>query len=208
MNICMQDLQNLEKMKFLMRIKYGVDGLAMQISRINELFNVLDADIYIIILRRLYREIEDCSSDARIAKIIRQNKSLFEKIKIRDHFEHNIETKKSQLYKNRLAEIGINCDSGASVNIMTSMFRKSDTIVIVSGNIEWNLQNDHKKFLEIIEMFVILYPFNINKSLKKTCKEIIKEKEEEILTLKQENEKLKNGNMLKLLNPDKLFRGY
>ena len=123
MKINIQDLQDQEKMKFLMEMEEArVDGLELQCLRIyasSSISNVHDEGFYFILLRRIYREIENRVSDSRVANFKGQHKEFFKKLKIRDHFEHNVKPQ-SQLEFARLSELGISCEPGASVNIRTS----------------------------------------------------------------------------------------
>ena len=124
MKINIEDLQDLDKMKFLMKIKNNMDGLELQRSRISAssgISAIHDVDYYMILLRRLYREIEETAkSDSRIANLKGKNKYLFLKIKMRDDFEHNVK-KDAQIDNKILIDRGItNKESFENIRIQTS----------------------------------------------------------------------------------------
>ena len=50
-----------------------------------------DADFYMVLLRRLYREVEELSKiDSRVANLKGTYGKTVKKLKIRDHYEHKI----------------------------------------------------------------------------------------------------------------------
>lgn len=168
MNINIDDLQDPEKMRFLMKMKTSMDGLEIQRSRIYDPAGKHDAGYYMIFLRRLYREIEETAkSDSRIANLKGKNKHLYPKIKIRDDFEHNVE-KDLQIDKKILVDRGIiSKDSDGNIQIQTSLSRKGSSILIISGDQCWDLEKDHQDFCEIIEKYLKLYPFHSEKNQNK-----------------------------------------
>lgn len=163
MEITSKDLQDQEKMKFLIKIKNSIDGLELQRSRIcasSGISAVHDAGYYMILLRRLYREIEEIAKcDSRIANLKGKNKGLYQKIKMRDDFEHGVE-EEVQLDKEILIDLGIiSKESSGNIRIQASVHRKGDSISIISGNILWDMSQDHQTFLKMVTEFVSLYPF-------------------------------------------------
>jgi hypothetical protein len=167
MEITSKDLQDQGKMKFLMKIKNSIDGLELQRSRIcasSGISAVHDAGYYMILLRRLYREIEEIAKcDSRIANLKGKNKGICQKIKMRDDFEHGVE-KDVQLDKEILIDLGISSkESSGNVRIQTSVYKKGDSISIISGNILWDMSQDHQIFLKMVTEFVSLYPFKNEK---------------------------------------------
>ena len=144
-------------MKFLMTIKYHIDGLELQRSRIyhpSSKDQNHDSDYYMILIRRVYREIENAASmDSRIANLKGKYKDLLAKIKIRDHFEHNVETK-IPLGIEKAISLGLaDADSIGKIYVKTCVVQKNDSFSIVSGNIEWDLSKDHPTFIEAAEKF-------------------------------------------------------
>lgn len=161
MEISSEDFQNPEKMKFLMKIKNFIHGLELQRSRIYESLSIVhDAGYYMILLRRLYREIEEIAKcDSRIANLKGKNKDLYKKIKMRDDFEHGVE-KDAQLDKEILIDLGIiSKNFSGNIRIQTSVHRKGDSISLISGNILWDMLRDHQIFLKMVKEFANLYPF-------------------------------------------------
>lgn len=158
-----KDLQDQEKIKFLMKMKNFIDGLELQRSRIcasSGISAVHDAGYYMILLRRLYREIEEIAKrDSRIANLKGTNKGLYQKIKMRDDFEHGVK-KDVQLDRKILIDLGIiGRESSGNVQIQTSVHKKGDSISIISGDVVWDMSQDHQIFLKMVTEFVSLYPF-------------------------------------------------
>ena len=142
------------KIKHLIKIDKIIKRLEVQKTRILNLPNKIhDADYYTILLRRGYRIIEDeASKNPQIANLKGKNNNLFNKIKIRDHFEHNAKTK-SELSNKELNNFRIvSAGSSLNINIRTSIAQKKDvSISILSGNITWDLTKDHQSFIKILE---------------------------------------------------------
>lgn len=99
---------------------------------------VHDADFYMIILRRLYRMFEKIAkSNSQIANIKGKYKYLYKKIKLRDHFEHDIDLSKFP-------------DAQPGFKIITSVQITKNDPKIISGDQEWHLNRDHDNFVELI----------------------------------------------------------
>lgn len=163
MKISGEDFQDQEKMKFRIKIKNYVNALELQHSRIcasSGMSAVHDAGYYKTLLRRLYREIEEIARyDSRVANLKGKNKALYQKIKMRDDFEHGVE-KDVQLDKEILIDLGIiSKESSGNVRIQTSVHKKGNSISIISGDILWDMSQDHQAFLKTVTEFVSLYPF-------------------------------------------------
>lgn len=105
-----------------------------------------DADFYMVILRRLYRRIEAAQHDPRVANLKGRYIFLFKKIKIRDHFEHEIDYNNFPQYAPGIIIVG-----GIVLN--------STNPHIVSGDQEWLLNDDHKSIKELMTELATLYPF-------------------------------------------------
>lgn len=96
---------------------------------------------------------------SRVANLKGKNKGLYQKIKMRDDFEHDVK-KGVQLNKEILNGLGIICtESYGNVQIQTSVFKKGDSISIISGDVIWDMSQDHQFFLKMITEFISLYPF-------------------------------------------------
>ena len=170
--------------EFTMKIKKIISGLELQKLRIfNSSSKIHDADYYIILLRRAYRIIEDfATKDSRVANFKGKNTNLFKKIKIREHFEHEIKPK-SRLNNKELSDFRIvSPDSSLNIHIRTSLVQKNNSFSIVSGDIIWDLSEDHLAFIKKFDEFIKLYPFQNKHVCKKPS---YKE-------LKNENIQLKN----------------
>lgn len=153
-----------QKNLFRYSVKHKIAGLNFQRERIfnanhrenfgKGLSPVHDVDYYVIILRRMYREIEKIArTDSRAANLKGKYRKLVENIGIRDHFEHGVDFEKlpsSEPMNTPNAKIG------SGVKIATSLFGNN----IISGSFTWDLKKDHESFLELVEKFVELYPFN------------------------------------------------
>jgi len=159
-----------EKDEFLSRIESELNRLEFQHSRIFEnstsISPMHDADFYIVLLRRLYRQLEKVAGyDSRVANLNGEYRDLVVKIKIRDHFEHEIDLEKLQStdvtgfpeFKNYVFP------AIANVKIVTSVFINKDSAFIMSGNFKWDLYKDHKMFINLIKKFASFYPFSKNK---------------------------------------------
>jgi len=78
---------------------------------------------------------------------------------MRDDFEHGVE-KGVQLDKEILIDLGIiNKESSGNVQIQASVHKKGDSISIISGDIIWDMSQDHQIFLKMVTEFVSFYPF-------------------------------------------------
>jgi len=156
-----EDLRNPEKMTFLCEIENDLGGLELQRSRVYENRHAVhDAGYYMILLRRLYRKIEDAAKrSSHVANFKGKFIKLFLKIKIRDDFEHGVK-KDSLIDKKILIDYGIVSEnSSGDIRIQTSVLRRDDSICIVSDDKYWDLGNDHQSFCKIIEEFIGLYPY-------------------------------------------------
>jgi hypothetical protein len=155
-----------EKTLFLNDIQSKINGLNFQRERIfaistKERFEkrispVHDVDFYVIILRRLYRIIENVSShDSRVANLKGRYNDLFKKIKIRDHFEHGVDI--DGIAPTVISDLpsGTISGSDSSIRITTSIVNN----VIISGNFKWDLNVDHEIFIKIIKEFITFFPF-------------------------------------------------
>lgn len=106
-----------------------------------------DADFYMVLLRRLYREIEKIAgTDSRVAHLKGQYKQLWPKIKIRDHFEHKVNV-------DELASIA------PGIKIIRGVVINKTNPYIISGNQMWQLNDDHNTFIEMVQKMIKLYPF-------------------------------------------------
>lgn len=147
-----------QKLLFLSEIESGIKRLDFQRKRILEWnfknnFNGInvnhDADFYMILLRRLFRRIENIARrDSRVANLKGKFSYLYKKIKIRDHFEHEIDYKKiPQIYPGS----GIICIGGVVINKTNPH--------IISGDQKWLLNEDHENFKELLKEFISFFPF-------------------------------------------------
>lgn len=157
-----------EKILFEHDMQSKVNGLNFQRERIfniphKELWEkkvspIHDVDFYVILLRRLYRKIEDVSKhDSRVANLKGKHKELFNKVKIRDHFEHGVDI--DDFFPTPIFSLPkgiISAPEGTSIKISTSLMNN----VIVSGEFMWDLNTDHESFILVTKDFVDLYPFN------------------------------------------------
>lgn len=158
-----------EKRLFSSEIESELNGLEFQKNRIIKsksseqmVSPVHDADFYVIILRRIYRRIENLATrDSRVANLKGKYRILAEKIKIRDHFEHGIDYGKlPPTDVSDIPEISLSIASEiANIKIGTSVFINKNSARIISGSFKWDLQKDHELFGKMIEEFVRLYPF-------------------------------------------------
>lgn len=166
MKIDINDYQDPLKMEFLMSVKAEMEGLEIQRTRISDILSkylVHDAGYYMIILRRIYREIEKKSAqDSRVANLKGKYKNLCKKIKMRDHFEHKAKSN-AQADKQLLTRLGIiNKEVSGNIRIHCSVIKNSDSIFIVSEDLEWDMAKDHQTFIQMVDGYINLYPFNPN----------------------------------------------
>lgn len=101
-----------------------------------------DADFYMVILRRLFRTIEKKAKiDSSIANLKGKFQHLYEKIKIRDHFEHEVD------YENiPHASPGIIVIGGLVINKTNPH--------IISGDKKWLLIDDHESMIDLMNQFL------------------------------------------------------
>ena len=99
-----------------------------------------DSDFYLVLVRRLYRQIEkDSKTDSKVANLKGKYQSLFAKIKIRDSFEHDedLNLKDSPIKVSRSLII-LKQDNKLSVKIQ-------------SGIHQWDLESDHNLFIQAVK---------------------------------------------------------
>lgn len=156
------DENEIEKIRFMSGIESEIKGLDLQHKRIFEFSPnndpdspkpTHDADFYMVLLRRLYRQIEDEQHDSRVGNLKGKFEGIHKKIKIRDHFEHEIDYETFPHITPGVMVVG-----GLVINETNPH--------IVSGNQTWLLNEDHKKFKNLMLEFANLYPF-ANKPVKK-----------------------------------------
>jgi len=169
---------DIEGLSFQSNIKNELNRLDFQRSRIlsynawmdPSIPNVNhDADFYMVLLRRLFRNIEKTSRyDSRIANLKGRFERLYKKIKIRDHFEHDIDIKDIPEYSK-------------NIKIMCSVVLNNTNPHIVSGDQIWTLNEDHDSFKTLVEQYIKLFPFRkptekkrsiIQRILTKFCRRI------------------------------------
>ncbi len=150
-----KDNVDIEKMSFASKIQSEIVALDFQRDRVLQqnaaqlasgVRPTHDADFYMVLLRRLYRRIEDVQHDSRVANLKGEFYDLYKKIKIRDHFEHEVDLNKFPQYAPGIFVIG-----GLVINGSQSH--------IVSGNKKWFLVEDHNRFKNLLAYFIRLYPF-------------------------------------------------
>lgn len=108
-----------------------------------------DVDFYFILLRRLYRVLEEkAREDSRAANLKGKYNNLYAKIKIRDHSEHWIDWKKFP-----------SISPGSPIKVKLSVIINKSGNFVQSGNQKWDLEKDHKLFVELFEKLTKLYPF-------------------------------------------------
>lgn len=118
---------------------------------------VHDVDFYLILLRRLYRQLEKISKyDSRVANLKGKNSALTAKIKIRDHFEHGLDLQQLPVSSTKGLP-GVSSDSG--LKIATSVFINQKDAFIVSGSFRWDLHKDHEQFIKIMGEMIKFYPY-------------------------------------------------
>ncbi|MCI0381573.1 MAG: hypothetical protein L0207_00765 [Chlamydiae bacterium] len=168
--------QGVKDIKFQEKIKVSLQSLEIQRSRIFDPSSkcpLHDVDFYLIILRRLYRQIEDLSThDSRVANFKGKNAKLFQKILLRDDFEHGPKELIPQLSKEKLSQLGIiDAKSKINLTIIKCLKIKKDSIIIFSGDKTWDLKKDHENFIQVIDEFISLYPYKRNLNLPKKVEE-------------------------------------
>jgi len=157
---------NRDKILFQYDIESKLNGLELQRERIlsrtetsrTRVSPVHDVDFYVILLRRLFRQLEDVARyDSRVANLKGRNNALVKKVKIRDHFEHGVdlENMKSVDVAN-LPSGTISAPEGTNIKIAMSLFNNH----IVSGDLKWDLGADHQAFVKLMSDFVGLHPFS------------------------------------------------
>lgn len=149
-----EEIIDIKKMRFASKIESYITKLDFQHKRIFEFHsdkpNNLDADFYMILLKRLYRRIEDEQHDSRVGNLKGKFNNIHKKIQIRNDFEHKIHHKIDHKKFPHITP-GIIVVGGLVIN---------DTKPhIVSGNQQWFLNEDHKKFKKLMREFAKLYPF-------------------------------------------------
>lgn len=166
-----QEKLEIEKMRFSSEIQSEIVSLDFQCDRILQSSSIQnngvkpthDADFYMILLRRLYRRMEDAQHDSRVANLKGKFDGLHKKIKIRDHFEHEVDFDNFPQYSPGIFIVG-----GLVIN--------GDQSHIVSGDKKWFLFADHDQFKTLLSDFVKLYPFPVKpkKSRCPTCNHFLK----------------------------------
>lgn len=163
-----QYMYNRDKMLFQHKIESKLNSLEFQRERIfntshKELFKkkvspIHDVDFYVILLRRLFRQLEDVATyDSRVANLKGKNTVLVKKIKIRDGFEHVVDLENMQLTDvANLPSETISAPLGTDIKISTSLMNNH----IVSGDLMWDLGDDHIAFIKLMNDFSNFYPFN------------------------------------------------
>ncbi|AKM83921.1 TPA: hypothetical protein DCZ46_01145 [Candidatus Campbellbacteria bacterium] len=150
-----EDKKEIEKIRFMSEIKSEIRDLDFQRNRIFEPFPnndpkrprpTHDADFYMVLLRRLYRRIENEQHDSRVGNLKGKFNGIHKKIKIRDHYEHNINYETFPQTTPGIIMIGCVVINETNPHI-------------VSGNQQWLLKEDHEKFKKLLLEFAELYPF-------------------------------------------------
>jgi hypothetical protein len=135
-------------------------GRIFNISSPQEFFSghgaVHDADYYMVLVRRLYREIENYQYDSRVANLKGRYKDLYKKMKIRDDFEHGVDYEKV-------------IPISPGMTFVSSVILDKVNPRIVSGAQEWFLNEDHENFKKMLMEFAGLHPFTV-KPIKKNGK--------------------------------------
>lgn len=146
----------IERMRFVSEIQSEIASLDFQRDRImqpqnfqhNEVKPTHDADFYMVLLRRLYRRIEEAQHDSRVANMKGKFSNLHKKVKIRDHFEHEVDFNNFPQYAPGIVIVG-----GLVIN--------GDQSHIVSGDRKWFLFADHDQFKKLLVNFLNFYPFTV-----------------------------------------------
>lgn len=98
-----------------------------------------DIDFYFILLRRLFRKIdEDGETNSEIEELKEENEELFEKIRIRDSYEHDRDFNPEDSVIKISKSLIINTINGTL------------SIKAQSGIHRWNLTEDHNDFIEAL----------------------------------------------------------
>ncbi|MDP3685375.1 MAG: hypothetical protein Q8R32_00920 [bacterium] len=154
-----------EPKQLLKRLNFQRDRIFKPADGDESLINpqVHHADFYTILLRRLLRWLNNIGKvDQRVSSLLRKNNDLLGKIWIRDDFEHGVKNVENlPITDSRLLPQGA-ISSNVPVKIVISVMigRTSDEAVIASGNVLWDLNADHTRFVGIIEDVFSLYPFD------------------------------------------------
>lgn len=142
-----------ERIRFMAEIESEISSLDFQRDRILQLdprqlphgvSPVHDADFYMVLLRRLYRRIEDAQRDSRVANLKGKYSDLCKKIKIRDHFEHGV-------------DINTFPQTTPGMMIITSLVHNGNDSHIISGDKKWLLTEDHERFKTMLSEFIELF---------------------------------------------------
>ena len=151
-----EEKQEIEKMRFTSKIESETRNLDFQRKRILEPFDINnperpspghDADFYMILLRRLYRRIENEQHDSRVANLKGKFKGIHKKIMIRNDYEHGVDLETFP-------------HAAPGIIIITGLVINDTNPHIISGNQQWLLNEDHEKFKKLLSEFAKLYPFN------------------------------------------------
>ena len=150
----------IDEKSFLSDANSKINGLDFQLTRIfsgppmpRGVSPVHDVDHYVVLLRRVYREIEKQSRiDSRVANLKGKYGELVKRIKIRDHFEHGFDFETLPAV-NPISNPHLQIGSG--VKIATSLIGQT----IISGSFAWKLPEDHVEFKKMFDEYVRLFPF-------------------------------------------------
>lgn len=139
-------------------------SLDLQLSRICEDSgaSLHDADFYMVLLRRIWRILEETAKiNSRVANLKGKYRKLYQKIKIRDHFEHKDKDMIVPSDKELLVKTGVlSKESKGNIQIQICLVKGKDSISIISGARSWDIKNDHQIFCELIKEFIKLFPFD------------------------------------------------
>lgn len=153
------DKKDIAKMRFALEIGSDIKKLEFQRKRIFEFFldtpGNLDADFYMILLKRSYRRIVDEQHDSRVANLKGEFLGLHKKIQMRNDFEHGVNLETFPHTRPGIIAVG-----GVVINDTNPH--------IVSGNQQWLLNEDHERFKELMKKFAELYPFALKPKQKTT----------------------------------------
>jgi|GEM_PF-2615561 len=139
-----------DKELIISKIELGIKGLEFQKGRIlrgeayppSLVSPVHDSDFYMVILRRLYRTLEkQAKINSSVANLKGKYQHLYKQIKLRDHYEHDIDMANfpttPQVFK-----------------IITSVVITKNAPKIISGDKEWNLNKEHEEFILLMNQFL------------------------------------------------------
>lgn len=143
-------------MEFENDFRSFIDRLELQKERILTIPHrgVHDADFYTMILRRIYRRFGLLGArNKEIARILDKDKVYFNKIRIRDDFDKPEKVSKERTIEIKKLPKGFIHGEG-QVSMFTSVLIKDDNAFIVSGEFIWNLNEDHKKLLSIVDKVI------------------------------------------------------